>query len=453
MDTFQGWLGSLLVASEHPDPAPFSVARNYFRGWHITIQSCSGNAQYPHYSLSHTPRFDFHLQAHKDDYALHKGQLQSWLRHRVNVERTPNVRPECWRNTEDYVHHSTNSNTVHRCSGISSVLEVFISLPVVLMIETPLSEGWDYPNKIVLYGKGAKDRPEVVFDLVTRVFHSRSGQHYMCRFTHAHSTSRRVQVARYNDQRNGGLAVLLKDSKPSTHLAGPDSTLKPPLSNGFKTCLAVYRMRGGRETQEQLHRYQLLSLQRNHQITFSSHSLHDIASTRISLQCDNTYVLPERYRLWYSPGHKERQSRIDYDTQPSPSMSSPHPTSHSHTPLSAPTSNNSETSLKAPQALSKPSSDDDPLPGSDVPESDEEPGPLLQRHQSPHPVRCRCGVQGDGNRMTDGLQTIQCDVCDLWSHISCQRDGRANNITRKDAFECDECSGQNWAPEHQINEV
>lgn len=48
-------------------------------------------------------------------------------------------------------------------------------------------------------------------------------------------------------------------------------------------------------------------------------------------------------------------------------------------------------------------------------------------------LNCRCGFQGDGNqiyREEEGL-AIQCDECKDWSHVACQREGRASNLSRK----------------------
>jgi hypothetical protein len=56
-------------------------------------------------------------------------------------------------------------------------------------------------------------------------------------------------------------------------------------------------------------------------------------------------------------------------------------------------------------------------------------------------INCRCGVEGDGNVLyrTDEGETVQCDECLEWSHISCQRDGRASLLGPKDWFTCDFC--------------
>ena len=57
-------------------------------------------------------------------------------------------------------------------------------------------------------------------------------------------------------------------------------------------------------------------------------------------------------------------------------------------------------------------------------------------------VNCRCGVNGDGNvlyRTGDEGAAVKCEECGDWSHIACQRDGRASVLKKKNKFICDFC--------------
>ncbi|KAJ7046703.1 hypothetical protein C8F04DRAFT_1061422 [Mycena alexandri] len=53
---------------------------------------------------------------------------------------------------------------------------------------------------------------------------------------------------------------------------------------------------------------------------------------------------------------------------------------------------------------------------------------------------CRCGDHGpDGSKFANGLEVIQCERCLVWSHMSCQRFGRATGLRKTTPFFCDRC--------------
>ncbi|KAJ7178694.1 hypothetical protein C8R43DRAFT_842165, partial [Mycena crocata] len=53
---------------------------------------------------------------------------------------------------------------------------------------------------------------------------------------------------------------------------------------------------------------------------------------------------------------------------------------------------------------------------------------------------CRCGDCGpDWTVFERGLVVVQCEDCKAWSHMSCQRYGRASKLRKKEAFICDYC--------------
>ncbi|KIJ93842.1 hypothetical protein K443DRAFT_111442, partial [Laccaria amethystina LaAM-08-1] len=60
---------------------------------------------------------------------------------------------------------------------------------------------------------------------------------------------------------------------------------------------------------------------------------------------------------------------------------------------------------------------------------------------SPFNLKCLCGLKGDGNisyNQEAGV-AIQCSDCGDWSHLACQRDGRASDLPEKELFICDFC--------------
>jgi hypothetical protein len=75
--------------------------------------------------------------------------------------------------------------------------------------------------------------------------------------------------------------------------------------------------------------------------------------------------------------------------------------------------------------------------------SDSSSRPTRQASEAPLNERlafcCRCGAMGDmSNASADG-PAIQCPTCECWSHIACQRRGRADTVPQGH-FKCDFCT-------------
>jgi hypothetical protein len=67
-----------------------------------------------------------------------------------------------------------------------------------------------------------------------------------------------------------------------------------------------------------------------------------------------------------------------------------------------------------------------------------------EENRSPFQLKCRCGVSGDGydqDAAMAGLEAVQCGLCKIWSHVACQRNGRASNLRPNMQFHCDGCIG------------
>ncbi|KAF9548012.1 hypothetical protein CPC08DRAFT_591108, partial [Agrocybe pediades] len=57
-------------------------------------------------------------------------------------------------------------------------------------------------------------------------------------------------------------------------------------------------------------------------------------------------------------------------------------------------------------------------------------------------INCRCGLSANGNLSYNVLQegeAIQCNTFRDWSHIACQKNGRADRLGEKESFLCDFC--------------
>ena len=100
----------------------------------------------------------------------------------------------------------------------------------MLLVDTPKSGSlWDYPDKITLPQRG-QDGPKVVYDLVARIFCSpTAGPHFTVRTVVRDGSTQTGRVAFYDDIKNEGFSLIFPRSKISTHLAGSDTSLEPPL--------------------------------------------------------------------------------------------------------------------------------------------------------------------------------------------------------------------------------
>ncbi|TFY51691.1 hypothetical protein EVJ58_g10434 [Rhodofomes roseus] len=61
-------------------------------------------------------------------------------------------------------------------------------------------------------------------------------------------------------------------------------------------------------------------------------------------------------------------------------------------------------------------------------------------------VICRCGLRGVHHTSSVDLDMVKCSLCSCWSHVACQRNGRASMLRSTDEFVCDSCTGDGLLP-------
>lgn len=179
---------------------------------------------------------------------------------------------------------------------------------------------------------------------------------------------------------------------------------------------------------------------------FSSHTVGNVPT--ISYTHDDFEKMNDKDRFWMKDPYTSKT--VDYnwkranDSKPTesekvpafeaepddsddPVQTLPH---HEHPLLSESSENEMEVDKQGDLEKSQPSAAEN---------THQEPLPLSQEG-SAFPFHCRCGAQGDGKLLSLDDPAVRCDECQDWSHISCQRDGRASDLRTKDLFICDFCS-------------
>jgi len=207
----------------------------------------------------------------------------------------------------------------------------------------------------------------------------------------------------------------------------------------------IYHLRGGSNAQTIFSdtRRELYKKQFNLEIT--SGNTPDFSSLPTCTYIGNLTKLPVEARTWIK-NSKLRKLTVEY-VSALPKAPSPGPDFITNTTKLPKT----YVRLSTPEleALAEPpsaESEEDMVPLSATLEPIRPSSPTASELSLPDSVwtlNCRCGVKGDGNvlyRQDEGM-TIQCSDCLEWSHVACQRDGRASLISSKRKFICDICEG------------
>lgn len=301
-------------------------------------------------------------------------------------------------------------------------------------------ESWDFPSRLLPRGKRAAGDHGLVYDMVGRGLYNPDTSHFIARYAAKENSA----IFTYDGMRNNGHSVREKKATLESHLCG--SSIEVP--KGFRTHVAVYHLRGGLKAQEFFRREQIEAAHRLHHLAFSGVKL-DVKPSVVYDGKDMTHLADED-RYWMSNPYSDKTA--EYVTyMPGQDGGDEGPTT-------------SESSLDMgdqPQVAKKSmrriiietsdvdlSDDGNPVmepsrcPSSPLARSPAPPAPssVPSQAESLFPFNCRCGASGDGNTMThDNGPAIQCTICDNWSHIACQRDGRASQIGKQESFTCDFC--------------
>ncbi|KAH7875730.1 uncharacterized protein C8R40DRAFT_1250870 [Lentinula edodes] len=253
------WFPQVLKDKLNDDLDDDNWTQSYFQTMFVTIKHCSGDGNGHHYQVCQKPEIRYLIVLRQAACQEFKGDLLSWLQTFANVNHSPQALPTCWRARDGE----------SWCKGSQTDVKFILSLPVVLILEeeecTTSTEFWNFPALLQPYKSG--ELATVTYDIVGRIFYSRSKNHYISRFLDEDGKT----VWTYDDMAHGGCPYVEPGATAGTHLTGSSSTLKLP--SDFIGAFAIYHLRNGTSTQEAIYTSQLAVARRVHHMMVEPDSL------------------------------------------------------------------------------------------------------------------------------------------------------------------------------------
>ena len=443
---FYGLLRDILQHSN----GDYSLA-GYFEFLTVEIHWCTGSPRDgPHLEVHSPPRRTSYYQVSTDEQYIYNGSIRLWFEDFTSVKNNYTTsRDACWRVKDG----------VPLCSGKrQDSPRLVISTPVLLILEAPedldtksssnlkVLPPWIFPPSLTpsTITKSEAKRKGITYDLIGLGFFSEKYKHFIARYADRESS----EVYTYDSMKNNGNAI----SDPEPDSATPiqvASRLQADIPPTYAPSLAIYHLRGGAVAQQAFYQSQTTVCGKRFNLQFSTTELSTLPDVEY---CGQECPIP------LDPGqpHKQKGLKEYVSKKRLETTASGRRLGNSE----APTDNNlNSVSLEAlsPAAWA---------PIVDGPESEEDTVPLRHLHEkptgqlkinpkleithspdldsppdSPFNIKCRCGLIGNGNLYYDEKEgeAVMCSECGHWSHVACQRNGRASKLRAKEAFFCDIC--------------
>ncbi|KAF8075742.1 hypothetical protein FPV67DRAFT_1648897 [Lyophyllum atratum] len=416
------WLNDLLGKEITAISEASFLATSYFQLLVVDIHRCTGHTDIggSHVEITDSPNRMAILNLGSSAWQQYKGNFSHYLADILAVERPAVSGPSCWRSKDGKP----------LCPGMrEDVRNLVISIPISLRIEVQddsrhdsnqPQQFWDFPATLTPHTKSTAKNHQLIYDLIGLGLVNHTGGHFIAQYVSEDKKS----IYTYDGMKRRGFPALASHGKISTHLAGQD----PQLPEGYKVLQVFYHLRGGLEAQKKFYELRSKMYQEKFNLKSSETSFGkpfamsytDEGMTRME-KVDRTWLAKPLLRNtseYVSLQDARCSSDISMRSRDSPESEEETRGRKHITPPKQQSLPSSLTSVRESQA-----SDSGSLPDS-----------LFS-------LNCRCGLVGDGNILYQKIEgeAVQCADCQDWSHMACQKDGRASDLKDKEPFRCDLC--------------
>lgn len=381
------------------------------------IHECSGGPESGgarHIQIHHTPRRQVFLNVSKDGrlstsyFVQHNGDMTAYLDSFFSINKEAKSKPNgCWR----------VKNGISQCSGPRKDLtDIVISIPVIFTVEisSATSDNEDgrqwsaFPLTIFpLSDSDVARKHNIAYDLVGYAILTLNDTHFTCRYISGKEGKK--QMYHYDGMKNAGFPTSLP----------ADYDLNSDVPLGDSKYQAFYFLRGGLKAQEKFIELRSQELSKKYPLEFKNTDLSSPIS--ITYTAKDLQLMDPKFRSWMIDPYRSETS--EYISIAIPWI--PPLPSQKIVESEDPGSESDKMAVQEQVLRNSPATSE-----------------VLSLPESLFSLNCRCGATGDGNvlyRKDDVGGAIQCNECKDWSHIACQREGRASDLPEDTGFICDFC--------------